>query len=279
MNEFKTSFELKRDAREMLKGRWKDAVLMSLIPSLIGIASLVLLVVGIAAFSTSISDSYLTEEVYEEGIGSDDDNLYENDEYYSNIDDSLEDSTGSGDSFAGDIFTAIITTGMSFAFLTAFRDPRYKIRPFKDAFQIFSKKYFLGTFIIYIVSNLFAFFWTLLFIIPGIVKSYSYSQAYLIYKDHVDHPNTEKVSAINCITESRELMDGHKGRLFVLDVSFIGWYLIGFLTLGIGFLWITPYTTAARTAFYNDLVGGTPTETDIEWNEEWEDEDWDDSLI
>lgn len=181
--------------------------------------------------------------------------------------------------FVQNIFTTIITTGMSFAFLTAFRDPRYKIRPLRDAFQVFSKKYFLGVFLIYIVSSLFIVLWTLLFFIPGFIKSYSYSQAYLIYKDHADYPNTEKVSAVNCITESRELMDGHKGRLFALDVSFIGWYLIGFLTLGIGFLWITPYTTAARTAFYNDLVGGTPTETDIEWNEEWEDEDWDDSLI
>lgn len=278
MNEFKTSFELKRDAREMLKGRWKDAVLMSLIPSLIGIVSLVLLVVGIAAFSASTSDTLVTESTYgdieyeDRGSYSDTDVLYEDENPYN-------DTSNTRVTFVQNIFTTIITTGMSFAFLTAFRDPRYKIRPLRDAFQVFSKKYFLGVFLIYIVSSLFIVLWTLLFFIPGFIKSYSYSQAYLIYKDHVDHPNTEKVSAVNCITESRELMDGHKGRLFALDVSFIGWYLIGFLTLGIGFLWITPYTTAARTAFYNDLVVGTPTETDIEWNEEWEDEDWDDSLI
>lgn len=278
MNEFKTSFELKRDAREMLKGRWKDAVLMSLIPSLIGIASLVLLVVGISAFSASTSDTLVTESTYgdieyeDRGSYSDTDVLYEDENPYN-------DTSNTRVTFVQNIFTTIITTGMSFAFLTAFRDPRYKIRPLRDAFQVFSKKYFLGVFLIYIVSSLFIVLWTLLFFIPGFIKSYSYSQAYLIYKDHADYPNTEKVSAVNCITESRELMDGHKGRLFALDVSFIGWYLIGFLTLGIGFLWITPYTTAARTAFYNDLVVGTPTETDIEWNEEWEDEDWDDSLI
>lgn len=278
MREFKTSSELKQDAREMLKGRWKDAVLMSLIPSLIGIVSLVLLVVGIAAFSASTSDTLVTESTYgdidyeDRGSYSDTDVLYEDENPYN-------DTSNTRVTFVQNIFTTIITTGMSFAFLTAFRDPRYKIRPLRDAFQVFSKKYFLGVFLIYIVSSLFIVLWTLLFFIPGFIKSYSYSQAYLIYKDHVDHPNTEKVSAVNCITESRELMDGHKGRLFALDVSFIGWYLIGFLTLGIGFLWITPYTTAARTAFYNDLVVGTPTETDIEWNEEWEDEDWDDSLI
>lgn len=278
MDEFKTSSELKQDAREMLKGRWKDAVLMNLLPALLGIATLALLVVGIATFSASTSDYFATESTYgdieyeDRGAYSDLDVLYEDENSYNDTNDTRV-------TFVQNLFTTIITTGMSFAFLTAFRDPGYKIRPLRDAFQVFSKKYFLGVFLIYIVSSLFIVLWTLLFFIPGLIKSYSYSQAYLIYKDHADHPNTEKVSAINCITESRELMDGHKGRLFALDLSFIGWYLIGFLTLGIGFLWITPFTTAARTAFYNDLVGGTPTETDMEWDEDWEDEEWNDSLI
>lgn len=271
MNEFKTSSELKQDARTMLEGRWKDAILMSLIPALLGIASLVLLVIGIATFSASTSNSYITEELYEED--------------YSDTYDTFEDTTNDGgtdndgESIIGNLFTTLITTGMSFAFITAFRDPSYKIRPLKDAFQVFSKKYFLGIFIIYLVSSFFIFLWTLLFIIPGIVKSYSYSQSYLIYKDYRDNPNNERISAINCITESRELMDGHKGRLFALDVSFIGWYLIGFLTLGIGFLWITPYTTAARTVFYNDLIGGSPMDIETEWDSDWEDEDWDDSIV
>src|SRR5690606_15659689 len=119
---------------------WKDAVLMSLIPSLIGIASLVLLVVGIAAFSASTSDTLVTESTYgdieyeDRGSYSDTDVLYEDENPYN-------DTSNTRVTFVQNIFTTIITTGMSFAFLTAFRDPRYKIRPLRDAFQVFSKKY------------------------------------------------------------------------------------------------------------------------------------------
>lgn len=273
MDEFKTSSELKQDARIMLKGRWKEAVLMNLLPSILGIASLVIVVLGIVSFS-AITDNYdITDETYEE-MDSDSDFFYEDEGYYSDTDDSFENGTGNGGSMVGTLLTTLVTTGMSFAFLTAFRDPLYQIRPLRDAFQVFSKKYFLGVFIIYIVSSLFIFLWSLLFLIPGLIKSYSYSQAYLIYKDYRDHSENEKISAVNCITESRELMDGHKGRLFALDLSFIGWYILGLLTLGIGFLWITPYTTAARTAFYNDLVAGSPIDTESEGINDWEDVEW-----
>lgn len=251
MNEYKTRAELKQDARNMLDGRWKDAVLMNFLPTLILIIAVVIAVFTIVLAVETLSYSPGTE------IGT----------QFGN------DGTGGGgsggNSTASGILSTFIATGISFAFLNAFRDASYKIRPLKDAFQVFSKKYFLGVLLIYIISTFFTFLWTLLFIIPGIIKSYAYSQAYLIYKDHIDRPDLDKISALDCITESKELMRGHKMRLFILDLSFFGWVLVGFLTLGIGFLWITPYTTATRTAFYNDLVGGGSSM----------DEAWDEAII
>ncbi len=103
-----------------------------------------------------------------------------------------------------------------------------------------------------LLVNLFVSLWSLLFIIPGIVKSYSYSMAYYIKCDHPEY------SATQAIDESRKLMYGHKWRLFTLHLSFIGWYILCTFTFGIGFLWLSPYIVAAQTEFYLDLIGETP---------------------
>ncbi|MBO7150371.1 MAG: DUF975 family protein, partial [Clostridia bacterium] len=76
---------------------------------------------------------------------------------------------------------------------------------------------FLGTFLAGLLVSLFTFLWTLLFIIPGIIKSYSYSMTYYILRDNPGMPASE---AIRC---SKEMMDGHKWELFCLHFSFIGW--------------------------------------------------------
>ena len=98
-------------------------------------------------------------------------------------------------------------------------------------------------------QGLYLSLWTMLFIIPGIIKTYSYSMAIYI---KLDHPT---MSANEAITESRRLMHGNKWRLFCLDLSFIGWHLLSILTLGILQLWISPYVEAARVEFYLDLIG------------------------
>lgn len=53
--------------------------------------------------------------------------------------------------------------------------------------------------------------------------------------------------------KSIEMMRGHKGKLFGLDLSFIGWFLLCILSLGIGFIWLTPYVKSSYAAFYLDL--------------------------
>ncbi len=58
---------------------------------------------------------------------------------------------------------------------------------------------------------------------------------------------------MDTITASRRLMKGQKGRLFWLDLSFIGWHILAILTIGIGYLWLNPYISATKAAFYEDL--------------------------
>lgn len=96
---------------------------------------------------------------------------------------------------------------------------------------------------------LYTFLWTLLFIIPGIIKSYSYSMAYYIRCDHPEYTATE------AIKESQRIMQGNKMRLFCLHLSFLGWIIVGALCLGVGLLGVAPYQKAAEAEFYQDLVG------------------------
>jgi uncharacterized membrane protein len=62
-----------------------------------------------------------------------------------------------------------------------------------------------------------------------------------------------ELSAVEALDKSKEMMDGEKMRLFTLWLSFLGWFILGLISLGIGFIWITPYYNAAVTAFYEDL--------------------------
>lgn len=103
---------------------------------------------------------------------------------------------------------------------------------------------FLNVFLLGFMTGLFTFLWSLLFFIPGIVKSYSYAMAPYIMQDDPSKSWKE------CIDESREMMDGHKAQLFWLDFSFIGWYIVGILCCGIGTWFVDPYWRQSRANFY-----------------------------
>ena len=99
------------------------------------------------------------------------------------------------------------------------------------------------------LQNLFTALWSMLLIIPGIVKSYAYAMAFYIRQEK-DGVNKE---AVDCITESRMMMNGHKWQLFCLDLSFIGWYIVGALCFGVGTFFVVPYHQVARANFYEAL--------------------------
>ncbi len=100
------------------------------------------------------------------------------------------------------------------------------------------------------IQNVYLFFWGLLFVIPALIKGYSYSQTYYILY-HQPELSTDEI-----IKRSREMMQGHKWELFVLDASFIGWAFLGIFTLGIAGFYIAPLYFMARLGFYEYVQNG-----------------------
>lgn len=109
---------------------------------------------------------------------------------------------------------------------------------FKEFWRIFSTLF---------VRNLFICLWTLLLVIPGIIKTYSYAMTDYILKDHPEMGVNESIEL------SMAMMKGHKMDLFLLHLSFIGWLILTFFTLGLGFLLLYPYFSTAQALFYEDL--------------------------
>ena len=87
----------------------------------------------------------------------------------------------------------------------------------------------------------------LVFIIPGIYLSLNYSMVYYIIEEK------PAFSVSKALRMSRRIMSGNRLRYFNLQLSFIPWYLLGFITCGIAFLYVVPYKRAAEAAFYNEI--------------------------
>lgn len=145
----------------------------------------------------------------------------------------------------GLLISGPLTYGMQYAFLKQARDGQPM--QIKDVFRGFTDD-FGGTLLIGLLTALFTALWSLLFVIPGIVKFYAYSQAMYVKADYPDYDWKA------CVDASIQLMNGHKMDLFILDLSFIGWYILGALCLGVGTLWVVPYHIAARTWFYGEVT-------------------------
>lgn len=109
-------------------------------------------------------------------------------------------------------------------------------------------KDFGAAFILQLLISIFTFLWSLLFVIPGIIKAYSYSMSFFVLADHPE------LSAGEARKRSMYLMQGRKWKLFCLDFSFIGWYLLSILTFGILSFWVMPYYMTARAEFYQELL-------------------------
>lgn len=111
-----------------------------------------------------------------------------------------------------------------------------------DGFNLTGKAAWLN-----ILVTFFTFLWSCLFIIPGIVKSYSYALAYYILADNPE------MTASEALNKSKEMMNGHKMDLFVLHLSFIGWGLLVGITFGLAGIYVIPYMNATVANFYNSL--------------------------
>jgi len=156
-------------------------------------------------------------------------------------------STGFGGlKFAGNIATLLL--GGAFALgaatfsLAIARNEEAELKMIFSGFKYYSKT--LG---LYLLIAVFTFLWLLLLIVPGIIAAISYSMAFYIMRDN---PN---IKAMEAIDASKKMMYGYKGKYFCLCLRFIGWFILGILSLGIGFLWIVPYVSVSFAKFYDDV--------------------------
>jgi len=97
--------------------------------------------------------------------------------------------------------------------------------------------------------TLFILLWTLLLIVPGIIAAISYSMTFFILADD------PSIGAEAAIEKSKRMMDGYKLKYFYLCLRYFLLILLCILTLGIGFLWLTPYMHVGFAKFYDDIKG------------------------
>lgn len=122
-------------------------------------------------------------------------------------------------------------------------------------FWVFSSGHYLNIVKIMFLKGLYTTLWGLLFVIPGIIKSYEYSMIpYLL----AENPEMDSQEAFRI---SREMTMNEKASIWVLDLSFLGWELLGVLACGIGILFVTPYIEATYVELYlllRDKTDGLP---------------------
>lgn len=137
----------------------------------------------------------------------------------------------------------------------------------------FRSENYLDILVTMFLRSLYTFLWTLLLIIPGIIKYYSYRMVPYIL---ADNPNIGHSRAIEL---SKQMTDGEKFDIFVLDLSFIGWYILGALALGVGVLFVNPYNDATNAELYlilrqNAIDSGKTSYSELNLEENEKNEDY-----
>ena len=116
----------------------------------------------------------------------------------------------------------------------------------KDTFRFF-KENFVLCILVEFLSGLFIGLWSLLLVIPGIVAILGYSMIFPLLADN------KSDEAMGILRKSKEMMYGHKSDYFIFNLSFIGWYLLIPLTLGILSIYVIPYVSTAQLLYYEEL--------------------------
>lgn len=149
--------------------------------------------------------------------------------------------------------TGPLTLGSAYIYLNLTRGFEPDVNILFSGFQRFT-----DTLVLSLLISIFTFLWSLLFLVPGIIKAISYSQAYYILAEHPE------MTAKEALDESIDMMDGHKMDYFVLWLSFIPWMLLVTVTCGLAILYVSPYMTATFANFY--LAIKSPVEPNINGN-------------
>ncbi|GLB46432.1 membrane protein [Philodulcilactobacillus myokoensis] len=179
------------------------------------------------------------------------------------------------------IVAGLLACGVLLVTLNSIRGQNNYKEPFvKSTFIISKARYFWGSILIFLAKFVLLFLWGIIFTIIGVavaflpinpsdkvsidivvffaglivmfIKNLSYSQAFFIYYDSII--NNDRVGYFESITKSRELLKGHLGEYFVLQLSFIGWLILAHITLGIALIWIYPYYDLTMSNYYDHLL-------------------------
>lgn len=216
--------ELRLKARQSLTGNYWPAVLVAFVASIFG----ALLVNG-GSFSINI------EERFSEVFG----NLPAIVKWYL----AIVGSTAGVLSLVNLILGGVIQLGYA-SYLLKQHD-----REICETKELFSKfDYFGPGFLQLLLRNIFTALWSILLVIPGIIKGFGYSMTPFLMAENPE------LTAKEAIKLSQEKMKGHKWELFCMSFSFIGWALLATLTGGIGYIFLNPYMNAAYAAFYRDKI-------------------------
>lgn len=132
--------------------------------------------------------------------------------------------------------------GVAAFFLKLARHEQTEFSELFTGFSLFKTNFILNFFII-----VFTVLWSILLIVPGIIAAIKYTMAYYIVNDNPG------IGALEAITRSKEMMDGHKMRFLEMWLGFLGWFILGVMTFGLGMLYAIPYYRAAKANFYLDL--------------------------
>lgn len=207
----KTNTELRRQGREALAGRWGTFVAATLLYSIISF---------FVQAPAQLNDFARNVLMTSAGVG------------YTLI----------GTSVVVSLLILPLTFGYDTIFLRNLRSEPVGVEHMFDGFRDYGR-----IFVTLLWQNILITLWTLLLIVPGIVKALAYALTPYIL---LDNP---KLSTVEAIHLSREMMFGYKGKLFLLLLSFIGWGILCLFTCGIGVLWLLPYISSSLAAFYEDV--------------------------
>ena len=260
----KSSGELKRIAKDALQNKWSVAAMAALLAALMGAATFYVSVVG---------------EVTVEALMEDMDWLNTSAEYDLLFVLALLLSAAGIWKLICAVIGGAVRLGYGSFNLRLIDGEPVTVKELFGKFNLLGKGFLMN-----LLMGLFTALWSLLLFVPGIVKSYAYAMTHYIL---VENP---ELSALDAISHSDSLMTGHKGKLFLLDLSFFGWYLLatvlfavwlfaiifslyldhfgltllvivlGALGLTVGEIYLHAYFEAARTAFYRELSPAKPKE-------------------
>lgn len=142
------------------------------------------------------------------------------------------------------LLTNIVAMGSATWFHRSIKTEGLKM---EEMFWTFKEDYGGNVLMMFLIS-LYTALWSMLFVIPGIVKGYSYSLAMYIKSEN------PQISASQAIELSKKMTNGRKMDLFVLDLSYIGWFLLSGITFNIlGILYVLPYYQAAKAFAYEEI--------------------------